>query len=65
MNKALVVKKTIHIKVEPNKVWHALTDRETIIKYFFGTEAISDWNLTRTEPPFTFPRKDLPVIRSL
>jgi len=25
------------------EVWHALTDRETIKKYFFGTEAISDW----------------------
>jgi uncharacterized protein YndB with AHSA1/START domain len=24
-------------------VWHALTDKETIRQYFFGTEATSDW----------------------
>lgn len=33
----------IFIRAEPPSVWHALTDRETIKRYFFGTEAISDW----------------------
>ena len=38
MNNELVVKKSITVKVEPEKVCRALTDRETIKKYFFGTE---------------------------
>ena len=29
-------------------VWLALTDRDTIKKYFFGTEAFSDWKLACT-----------------
>ncbi len=48
MNKSLIVEKTIRIKATPDKVWHALTDRETIKKYFFGTEAISDWKVGST-----------------
>ena len=48
MNKELVVTKTIIIKVKPEKVWHALIDRETIKKYFFGTEAISEWKVGST-----------------
>lgn len=43
MNHQLEVNKTIEIAVSPMLVWRALTDRETIKKYFFGTEAISDW----------------------
>ncbi len=43
MNHQLEVKKTIQIGATPMEVWHALTDQETIKKYFFGTEAISDW----------------------
>ena len=43
MNHQLVVKKTVEITASLMEVWHALTDRETIKKYFFGTEAISDW----------------------
>ncbi len=43
MNHQLEVKKTIEITASLMEVWHALTDRETIKKYFFGTEAISDW----------------------
>ncbi len=48
MNKALIVKKTISIQVKPEKVWFAITDRETIKKFFFGTEAISDWKVGST-----------------
>ena len=43
MDKALKVEKTVVIHASPDVVWHALTDRETIKKYFFGTEAISEW----------------------
>ena len=43
MNHKLEVKKTIEIIASLMEVWHALTDQETIKKYFFGTEAISDW----------------------
>lgn len=43
MNHQLEVNKTIEISVSPMLVWRALTDRESIRQYFFGTEAISDW----------------------
>ena len=43
MNHQLEVKKTIEITASLMEVWDALTDRETVKKYFFGTEAISDW----------------------
>jgi uncharacterized protein YndB with AHSA1/START domain len=43
MNHQLEVNKSIEIAVAPMLVWRALTDRETIKKYFFGTEVISDW----------------------
>jgi len=43
MNHQLEVKKTIEITASLMEVWHALTDQETIKKYFFGTTAISDW----------------------
>jgi uncharacterized protein YndB with AHSA1/START domain len=43
MNHQLQLKKTIEITASLMDVWDALTDRETIKKYFFGTEAISDW----------------------
>jgi uncharacterized protein YndB with AHSA1/START domain len=43
MNHQLQVKKTIEITASLMEVWHALTDKDTIKKYFFGTEAISDW----------------------
>lgn len=45
MNRELVVEKQIHIEVKPMVVWNALTDPESIKKYFFGTEAISDWKV--------------------
>lgn len=44
----LEVSRTIIIEVTPTAVWHALTDRETISKYFFGTEAISEWKVGST-----------------
>ncbi len=43
MDKALKVEKVVIIQASSDAVWHALTDRETIKQYFFGTEAISDW----------------------
>lgn len=43
MNHQLEVKKSIEIIASLMEVWEALTDREIIKKYFFGTEAISDW----------------------
>ena len=43
MNHQLKVKKTLEITASLMEVWHALTDRETLKKYFFGTDAISDW----------------------
>lgn len=45
MDKSLIVEKKVVIETGAEKVWHALTDRETIKKYFFGTEAISDWKV--------------------
>jgi len=48
MNKELVTSMTIEIDANVDSVWFALTDRETIKKYFFGTEAISDWKVGST-----------------
>jgi len=48
MNKDLVSARTILIEASAESVWRALTDRETIKKYFFGTEAISDWKVGST-----------------
>lgn len=45
MDKDLIFSTKILIAVKPEKLWFALTDRETIKKYFFGTEAISDWKV--------------------
>ena len=51
MNHQLEINKSIEIAVAPMLVWRALTDRETIKKYFFGTEAISEW---QTGSPLIF-----------
>ena len=48
MDKSLIVEKKIHIRANPDRVWHAISDRETIKQYFFGTEAISDWKVGST-----------------
>jgi uncharacterized protein YndB with AHSA1/START domain len=45
MNKELRVEKQIVINASPEKIWEALTDKEKIKHYFFGTEAISDWKV--------------------
>lgn len=45
MNRALKVEKEVVIAAGPDVVWKALTDKESIKKYFFGTEAISDWQV--------------------
>lgn len=45
MDRALKVEKEVVIKASSEVVWKALTDKETIKKYFFGTEAISDWKV--------------------
>ena len=45
MDKSLIVEKKVIIEASPDKVWFALTDKESIKKYFFGTEAISDWKV--------------------
>jgi len=45
MNKELNFTANLLIHAKPAEVWHALTDRETIKKYFFGTDAISDWKV--------------------
>ena len=45
MDKSLKVEKEVVIHAGHEAVWSALTDRETIKKYFFGTEAISDWKV--------------------
>ncbi len=45
MDKTLKVEKEVVIQAGPDGVWKALTNREIIKKYFFGTEAISDWKV--------------------
>ena len=45
MDKSLIIEKKIVIEASPDDVWFALTDKESIKKYFFGTEAISDWKV--------------------
>ncbi len=43
MNKELVAKASISIKVPIFKAWAALVDPEMIKQYMFGAEVISDW----------------------
>ena len=44
MNKQLTLTSSIIINAPVDKVWFALTDKETIKQYFWGTETITDWN---------------------
>lgn len=39
----LIAHKSIKVSAPASEVWDALTNPELIKKYFFGTEAISDW----------------------
>jgi uncharacterized protein YndB with AHSA1/START domain len=48
MEKELVLIKSVSINASKSKVWDALTNPEQIKKYFFGTEAVSDWKVGST-----------------
>ena len=39
------VEKTVLLQADPSAVWNALTDPKLTSKYFFGCEAISDWQV--------------------
>ncbi|HRH65812.1 MAG TPA: SRPBCC family protein [Bacteroidia bacterium] len=43
MTKEWTLNKSISIKAPVSKVWEALTNKELIKIYFFGTECTSDW----------------------
>lgn len=43
MRNNLVAKSTILINCSIDEVWKALTDKNMIKQYFFGTETITDW----------------------
>ena len=45
MNKQLTLTTAISINTSIDKVWFALTDKETIKKYFWGTETNTDWKV--------------------
>jgi uncharacterized protein YndB with AHSA1/START domain len=43
MPEELTLNKSLLINAPAEKVWEALTDRELIKEYFFGTDCITDW----------------------
>lgn len=43
MNKQLKLSTSININASVDKVWFALTDKEMIKQYFWGTEVNTDW----------------------
>lgn len=45
MNKKNVARQSVTIDTQAMKVWDALINPEMIKKYFFGTEAVSDWKI--------------------
>ena len=45
MDKKLVAKATVLIRVPPLRVWEALTDPDLIKQYLFGTEVTTDWQV--------------------
>lgn len=51
MSNNLIATATIEINAPAEKVWDGLTNPEMIRKYFFGTEAKSDW---KKGSPITF-----------
>lgn len=51
MNKNLKVTDQIEINSSIDKVWFALTDKEMIRQYFYGTEVNTDWKIGS---PITF-----------
>ena len=38
-----IVRQTINISAQPEKVWRALTDPDITRKYFFNARVLSDW----------------------
>ena len=45
MSNALAAKATITINAPASKVWEALTTPELMKQYFFGVDAVTDWNV--------------------
>jgi len=45
MAKELVVRRSIEIKVPAARIWEILTDPGHTVKYMFGCEVVSDWNI--------------------
>ncbi len=45
MSANIIAKVSATINAAPKEVWKALTTPELIRRYFFGTEAISDWKV--------------------
>ncbi len=45
MNDTLILKTSISLSATKAKVWDALTTPDQIKKYFFGTDAVSDWKV--------------------
>lgn len=43
MDKNLKITTSIDLNTSVEKVWNALTDKEMIKQYFWGTETITDW----------------------
>ncbi len=43
--KDLVARITIRIEAPAGKIWDGLTNPDMIRQYFFGTEAVSDWQV--------------------
>jgi len=43
MDKGKIARATVTIAVSRDRVWKALTSPSEIKRYFFGTEAVSDW----------------------
>lgn len=48
MSKNIIARAEIAINAPADQVWKALTTPELIKKYFFGTEAVSDWKVGST-----------------
>lgn len=43
MTKSYIAKAEIDVNASASQVWKALTDPETIAKYFFGSQVQTDW----------------------
>jgi uncharacterized protein YndB with AHSA1/START domain len=39
------IEKTVKLKAQPDEVWEALTNPEITKQYFYGCEAISEWQV--------------------